>query len=400
MGNASKQDRKVYSSTRADGRFLSTMGFTHHLMKLGTAKLKFDPGMSREAFEPWQQEVQEKLRELMCLPEPDGEQPETIRLWTQERDGYRLEKWEAFPEAGSVVPFLVLVPERIDESNPGRTVLCIPGSAQSKERLAGERELRPEQPEDKHPAANQMALQLVRAGFVSVVVENPGTAELDEMPRNGGQPNSGRDKLCGELLMLGRHYVGLSVFQKQHILRWLRTQPWVNANWIAICGHSLGTEPAMCMAVLDPSIRALVFNDFLSDNRLRYTTMAKADGAWSHLNPLWHVIPGLVEWFEFPDILGSLAPMPLIITEGGAIGHLEAVKHAYEIGGAKGNFRYHFYPKYQDPASRTHDHLTIPEGLSREEWFACVNVDAINHNFKGDLAIPWLVKQGNREPGC
>jgi hypothetical protein len=387
-------DSKVYVSDREDGRFLSTMGLTHHLMKSGTAKLKFDPEMSREKFELWQGEVRAKLTELMCFPEAGDEQPEPVKLWAQARDGYRLEKWEAFPEAGSVVPFLVLIPDGVSESNPGKTVLCIPGSAQSKELLAGEPELRPEQPENRHTLANQMALQLVRAGFVSVVVENPGTAELDETPIDGGRPNSGRDKLCAELLMLGRNYVGLSVFQKQHIVRWLRTLPWVDADWLAISGHSLGTEPAMCMAVIDPSIKALVFNDFLSHNRLRYTVMAKADEAWSHLNPLWHVIPGLVEWFEFPDILGSLAPMPLIITEGGALEHLEAVQLAYEIGGAEGNFQYYFYPRYEDPGSRTHDHKPVPEGLSREEWFACVNVDAVNHNFKGNVAIPRLLEAG------
>jgi hypothetical protein len=127
--------------------------------------------------------------------------------------------------------------------------------------------------------------------------------------------------------------------------------------------------------------------------------MAKADEAWSHLNPLWHVIPGLVEWLEFPDILGSLAPMPLIITEGGALEHLEAIERAYEIGGADGRFQYHFYPKYEDPHSRTHDHKPVPEGLSGEEWFACVNVDAVNHNFKGKLVVPWLERQINSEVG-
>ena len=106
------------------------------------------------------------------------------------------------------------------------------------------------------------------------------------------------------------------------------------------------------------------------------------------------MIPGLVEWFEFPDILGSLAPMPLIITEGGALEHLEAVQLAYEIGGAEGNFQYYFYPRYEDPGSRTHDHKPVPEGLSREEWFACVNVDAVNHNFKGNVAIPRLLEAG------
>ena len=383
---------REYESNRDDGRYITTMGFVHELMKTGKANLAFDPNMPTERFAEWQERVRSKLGELLCLPEDVPEQPEPVRLWEEDRKGYRIEKWEAYPEPGSVVPFLVLIPEGADESNPTRTVMCIPGSASSKELLAREPELRPEQSPNRHPIANQMALQYVKAGFAAVVAENPGTAELDEMPINGGNPNTGRDKLCGELLMLGRNYVGLSVFQKLHVLEWMKAQAWVDENRIALSGHSLGTEPAMCMALLDTDIGALVFNDFLSHNRLRYTVMTKPEETWRHNNPLWHVIPGLVAWFEFSDLLGSLAPRPLIICEGGAIEHLEAVTRAYEIAGARENYTYHFYSKYRESADRKHDDGVIPEGLTRDEWFEHVNVDAVNHNFKGDVAIPWLSK--------
>eukprot|EP01048_Picozoa_sp_COSAG05_P036112 COSAG05_NODE_16078_length_354_cov_0.611765_1_plen_118_part_11 len=117
--------------------------------------------------------------------------------------------------------------------------------------LAGEPELRPEQPPNRHPARNQMALQYVRAGFVAVVAENPGIGELDCVPPgNRTAVNSGRDKFCMELIAMGRNYVGLSVFQKLCILDWLVQQPWVDRERVAVSGHSLGTEPALCMAVL------------------------------------------------------------------------------------------------------------------------------------------------------
>lgn len=381
---------RVYRTDREDGRFQTTMGFTHYLMKTGSTKLAFDPEMTRDQFDVWQVRVKEKLEALMCFPDFVPEQPEPVRLWSEPRKEYRIEKWEAFPEPGSVVPFLVLIPDEVDDANPGSAVMCMPGSASSKELLAGEPELRPEQPENRHPIANQMGLQYVKAGFVAVIAENPGIGELDEMPINGGNPNTGRDKLCGELLMLGRNYVGLSVFQKQHILNWMKRQPWVDETRLALSGHSLGTEPGMCLAILDEDVRALVFNDFLSDNRLRYTTAAKPDDTWRHNNPIWHIIPGLVDCFEFPDLLASLAPRHLIICEGGAIAHLEQVQKAYDLVGASDNYVYHFYPRYRDPADRKYDHATFPEGLTLEAWFEYVNVDVVNHNFKGDVAVPWL----------
>ncbi len=383
-------ESRVYKSGREDGRYVSTMGFAHHLMWTGKARLGFDPDLSRAEFKEWRGRVRLRLQELLCLPDEVPEQPAPVRLWGEEREGYRLEKWEAFPEPGSVVPFLILLPDGAGESKPSRTVMCFPGSASSKELLAGEPELRSEQQPNRHPIANQMAFHYVRAGFAAVVVENPGTAELDEMPINGQNPNTGRDKLCGELLMLGRNYVGLSVYQKLHILEWLKTRKWVDSDRITLSGHSLGTEPAMCIALLDTSVSALVFNDFLSHNRIRYTVTARPEEAWRHINPLWHVIPGLVKWFEFPDLLASLAPRPLIICEGGAIAHLEMIARAYEIVGAQKNYAYHFYPKYCHATDRRFDYVDIPEGLKQDEWFEHVNVDAPNHSFKGDVAIPWL----------
>ncbi|MDA0746238.1 MAG: hypothetical protein O2954_06950 [bacterium] len=387
---------RIFQTPRTDGRFLSTMGFCNHLMKTGRPKLGFDPSMSPKTFSSWQTNVQEKLHELMCFPTVP-EQPAPKQLSSEPRNGYRLEKWEAYPEPGSVVPYLVLVPDGVTSTSPAPAVLCFPGSASSKELLAGEPELRPEQPENRHAVHNQMALWYVKQGLIAIAIENPGTAELDELPISGKYPNSGRDKLCGELLMLGRHYVGHSVFQKKHILQWARSLDIIDNNRIALSGHSLGTEPAMVLAVLEQDIQAFVFNDFFCTNRLRYATAAKPDESWRHNNPLWHIIPGLLDWFDFPDLLAAYAPRPLIITEGGAAAHLEQLNKAFEIAGAPQNYQYHYYPKFQNPADRKHDFEEFPEGLTQDEWFEYTNVDVPNHYFKEDVAVPWLVHQLQKE---
>ena len=367
------------------------MGVCNHLMKSTQPRLAFDSSMSKDAVPQWQATVRTRLRELMGVPDP-ADQPEPVRLFSKDREGYRLEKWEAYPEPGSVVPYLVLVPDAAQAASPHPAVMCFPGSAASKELLAGEPDLRPEEPVNRHAKHNQMALHYVRAGLVAVVVENPGTVELDEIAIDSKHINSGRDKLCGELMMLGRNYVGLSVFQKQVILKWLRGQDYVDSDRIALSGHSLGTEPAMALAVLDPGICALVFNDFLCRNRERYATRSRDEGVWRHTNPLWHVIPGLLAWFDFPDLLASLAPRPLLITEGGANHDLEHIARAYELVGSPECYEYHYYAKYARPEDRKHDFETIPSGVTQDEYFEYVNVDVPNHYFKEDVAVPWLVK--------
>ena len=189
---------------RDDGRSVTTMGLAHALMKEGVPRLAYDPGEPSPT--SWRAEVRAQLEQLMCFPAPLPPQPPPIRLWAAPREGYTLEKWEAYPEPHSVVPFLVLIPDTATEANPAPAVMCFPGSASSKELLAGEPELRPEQPPNNHPIGNQMALQYAQAGFVAVVAENPGIGELDQTPRaNRGLVNSGRDKFCAELMALGRN---------------------------------------------------------------------------------------------------------------------------------------------------------------------------------------------------
>ncbi|MDP6039542.1 MAG: alpha/beta hydrolase family protein [Candidatus Latescibacteria bacterium] len=381
---------RVFRSGRRDGRFQTSLGFCHYLMANHVPRLAYDEALSVAAFEDWRGAVKEKLTALMGFPEV-GNQPKPRQLWEEARDGYRLEKWEAFPESGSVVPFLMLIPDGVSVEHPGRAVMCFTGSAQTKELLCGEPELNADQPENKHPARNQMAMWYAKAGIIAVGLENPETGELAEGPDLSASLGRGREKLATELILLGRNYVGLSVFQKLYVLNWLRSLNFVDGDRIAVSGHSLGTEPAMVMAVLDERIRALVFNDFLCHTVTRYAAIARPeDGQWKHTIPLWHLIPGFQQWFDFSDLLAAVAPRPLLITEGGLTTHLERVGKAYETLGARKNYVFHYYPKYADRADRLHEDETVPEGLTMAEFFEYANVDAPNHCFKENLAVPWL----------
>ncbi|MBT3605525.1 MAG: hypothetical protein HOE48_13320 [Candidatus Latescibacteria bacterium] len=382
---------RIFQSAREDGRHQTSLGFCHHLMANHKPKLSFDPNMSIGAFEDWRLQVRERLTALMGFPEIKVPQPEPKKLWSEPRDGYQLEKWEAYPEPGSVVPFLMLIPDGVGQANPGRTVMCFTGSGQTKELMSGEPELNAQQPENKHPIRNQMAVWYAKAGFVAVAIENPGAGELADGPDLMASLGRGREKLATELVLLGRNYVGFSVFQKQHILHWLRTLDFVDADRIAVSGHSLGTEPAMVMAVLDEQIKAFVFNDFLCHTVTRYAAiMRPEDGLWKHTIPLWHLIPGFQEWLDFPDLLAAVAPRSLLVTEGGLTRYLDLVGKAYEKTGARDRYVYHYYPKYQDATDRLHEYADVPEGLTMEEFFVYANVDAPNHCFKENLAVPWL----------
>ena len=75
----------------------------------------------------------------------------------------------------------------------------------------------------------------------------------------------------------------------------MRTQKFIDPNRIALSGHSLGTEPAMVHAALNPDIQALVYNDFLCRLRERWIVTTKPDqkGRRPQTNWLGHCVPGI-----------------------------------------------------------------------------------------------------------
>lgn len=384
------EKQAIIKTDREDSRYLSTRGYLQQEMRDLSPLLAFNPNLSAGEFERWRTEVRNRTRDLMNFPVVSP-QPAPKLISTVQRDGYRVEKWEIYPLAGSVVPILVLVPDHISAENPGPAVLCYPGSYRSKEELAGEPELHPNFKVERSYEKNHMAKFYAQQGIIAIAIDNPGVGEVSDLEYAALAPDYQRTFLSRHLMDLGWHYVGLSAFYGQHTLNWLQTRPMVDKERIALSGHSLGTEPVMMLAVLNPDIKAVVFNDFLTNTvrRTVATTKPNEKGQRPNANSLYHCMPGMWKWFDYADLLASLAPMHLLITEGGVTEDLKTVSKAYTVAGTNENYKYLYYKKYSNPADRIGDE-GIPEGISEADWFEYANVDVPNHYFKADIAVPWL----------
>ncbi len=373
-----------FNSNCSFNRSVTSSGFLLNLMKRTKPKLAFDPDMTASEFVEWQEKVRAKLKELMNFPAITP-QPAPKKLFEEKRTGYRLEKWELYPEDGCAVPFLVLVPDIASEKSPVGAVLCMPGSNGTKELLAGEPELTSDIPPNKHPEHNKMAFWYAQKGFVAIAVDNPVTGETSSICRGQSCGGSERVSFSFYALQLGRSYLGISVFHKLKILEWAKEQPFIDSRRIAVSGHSLGTEPAMILANLFPEISAIVFNDYLCDFR----KMAIATCLWSA--GIWHIVPGMLDWFDFPDLLAACAPKPLLISEGGPMADLQKVQSAYRLMNAEDKFKFYFLPPYDDASNRRDEIEELPEGISLEEYLTLyANVNTSEHYFKEQLAVPWL----------
>lgn len=378
----------VFATSRPDGRYTSSRAVAHFLLKDNPPALRFRPGMSRRELKRWQRRVAKAMRRLMHHPAvADRPAPRRLRQW--QRDGYRVEKWEAYPLPGAAVPYFVLVPDGVDEKHPAPALLCIPGWGQTKEMLAGEP---PHNSEDTlfRPAPLAMGRLYAKEGYVAVVVDNPGTGESDDLETKAGRSYD-YVGLSRALLELDWSWLGYASYIDLHILDWMKTQPVVRRDRIVVSGFSLGTEPLMAIGVMDRSVYGFVYNDFLCTTRERALVMTRPDanGRRPWPNDISHLIPGFLCQFDFPDLVAALAPRPVICTEGGMDRDFDRVRQAYAAAGAPDNFVAYHYKKFQSAADRV-PLEAMPEGIDRATFFRLANVDPPNHYFKAEYVLPWL----------
>lgn len=363
----------------------STRAAVNNLMRLSPPRLQYSPDMPADSFDTWRRQMSDAMAALMHHPEKPWKQEELIS--DHRRPGYTLQRWRSWPLPDAPVHYLVLVPDNPRPGNP--TALCIPGFGQTKELLAGERHGNYSLEGDAdQPSVNAMALAYVREGIVAVAVDNPSFGELSD--------NGYNDFLSSArmLLELDWSWLGLASWQDRVVLNAIKSHSAVNPHNIIVSGFSLGTEPLMVLGLLDNSIRAFVYNDFLCRTRERILVMDRqaADGERPLPNSIEHLIPGFLIQFDFPDIVAALAPRPVICTEGGLDRDFILVSHAFAKAGAPDAFTYHHYPKFADPSSRALiDVDSVPAGIDRDTFFRLANVDPPSHYFKSHLVVPWLI---------
>ena len=380
-----------FQCKRPDGRWIGSLGAMYARLRDLKPALAYDPVACQDpaAFQAWRLKVREKLAELLRMPVEEQPQPAPVMVSSEPRDGYHLERWEFYPDRYSAVPVLLLRPDGLAAPAPG--VLCCPGSASPKELLAGEP--MPDNPNCrnyKFTDRNAQALHCVKQGYIAVAFDNPGTAELAELGDSGKETNwELRTKLVQAYLEAGTTYLGVSVFQKLRFLDWFKEMPGVDASRLAVMGHSLGSEPAMCVGLLRDDVKAVVFNDFLCDERRRFCSHTDFETPDDGGN--WHQVPGHWSQFAFPDLLAAMAPKFLAINEGGAYENLEKVRQSYAAAGASDHLSINSYPRFADTPPRK---AKVPLfGLDfktlYEDWY---QVDVPDHSFRPAPSMRLLAK--------
>ena len=373
---------------REDGRFMHTDIFMKHYYKTHRPRLEYKSGMSAQEFDVWREKVKEKLREILRFPDDVPPQPEPKMLWEEAREGYRIQKWEAFPEPYAVIPFLLLIPDGIDGEHPAPAVLCSPGTWHSKEALADEPDVFCER-DLTFPEFNKMAKLYAERGYVALVCDHLTFGELKSL-----DCPSPSDSVAIQMASVGRNLMGMTAFYQTCVLAWLAKQSFVDKSNIVISGHSLGKYPAMFLGLLCDSVKGIVYNSPIYDTRVRLYS-APASYLWS--NCYNHLIPDCEYWFTPADILCAYAPKALLISEGGETADLEKIMDAYRTLDAADKFEFYYHEAFNSPEKRPYESKPAPECVGDAEYNLYTNIAENAHYFKKDIALPWVDKLCGKE---
>ena len=276
---------------------------------------QYDPAQARRAFKAdnmaqargWQQATRRALARHLGVDAP-GQTPLAPRTVERvDKGDYTREKIILRTGPHSHMPVYILLPKGAQHPLP--TVLAFHGHGYGVKDIVGlwEDGGERDEPDGYH---KDFGVALTRAGFAVAAPEISGFGErqTDFSYLDGGQsaPSS-----CTHMAMLAFHLgtsvVGIRVHDGMRLVDYLQTRPELATDRLGAMGISGGGMHTFFSACIDPRIRACVVSGY-------YSTFQHSILAMSHCP--CNFVPGLAEFGEMYDLVGLIAPRPLLVEAG------------------------------------------------------------------------------------
>lgn len=276
-------------------------------------RLQFKSNMR---FDEWKKAFKEKILELLKpFPEPvpldlevieerkitkfDGKIPFT---YTQQKIIFNTENY------ASCIAYL-LIPDNLTKTKKNPAILVAHGHGAGKDQMVG-LDLTTYTKKNKMPNFEAIAVHLVKEGFVII---SPDWRPFGERKLNLDYARKGRDP-CNVTYMsfgyFGYHLLTLNIWDAMRTIDVLQTLPYVDNHRIGMIGKSYGGTMTSYTTALDDRIKAAVISGYLStlEDAFSMRGLGNYCGA--------QYMPGLLEWGDIPDVIGLIAPKPLLIESG------------------------------------------------------------------------------------
>jgi dipeptidyl aminopeptidase/acylaminoacyl peptidase len=288
---------------------------------------------------------------------PDGPRELKIEtLSTEQRDGYRVEKFRLDNGAGASVPGYFLLPNGAKKS-PAILYCHWHG---------GEYEIGKEEIFRSAHTPEIPAEALTKRGYAVMTIDAYCFGE-----RNGQGPGGPSEKgSAGEMtaskfnLWVERSLWGMILRDDLIALDYLCRRPEIDPERIGVTGISMGATRTWWLMALDDRLKAGVAVACLT----RYQDLIATEGLRYH--GIYYFVPGMLNHFDTEAVVACVAPRPLLCMNGDQDGGSPvegirktegAVRPVYNLCGAGQNFESLIYPNI--------GHVYLPEMWQRMlEW--------------------------------
>jgi dienelactone hydrolase len=281
-----------------------------------------------------------KSKLLECLggpwPEPCDLRPQRIR--EEQKDGYRLEWVDYAVEPDDRVPAILLVPDRVDVTNPAAAIAIW-------HQHAGQWHLGKSEPAGL--AGNPMHHTGVALAKLGYVVLCPDALCFEQRQDPEGKLKGGAYERFEFLRQVvdGRCMAWKNILDMRRAVDYLASRAEVNADRVGCYGHSMGSTHTWLVGPWEPRLKCLVGNCCLPTYEAIHRTKLL------HCFP--NFIPGIHQYGDTPEIAALIAPRALHLnlgeTDGGspieeARAGVARIATAYANANAADQFTYFIEP--------------------------------------------------------
>lgn len=294
---------------------------------------RFEIGMN---FSEWQSSARRELTDLLgiadLLAAPRcAQNPRSV--WKRENGLGTIEKIAFLSEEGFENKIYVCIPHGVRP--PYRAFLCLQGHSTGMHNSIGV-DWRDEQTPIHVEGDRDFALECMRRGIPAV------TLEQRYMGENSTDPE--RKSACYQpamrALLRGRTALGERVFDVDRTIDYLASRGDFDLSHLGILGNSGGGTTSMFAGAVLPRLTHILPS-------CSFSTFADSIGAMYHCS--CNYVPGLLLYGESADVLGLIAPRPLVIVSGNAdeifplepaIRQFARLREIYTAAGAPGRCRH------------------------------------------------------------
>ena len=257
----------------------------------------------------WQSQTRKALAEVLGLSLADQSPLLPNSIETVDKGDYIREKLLIQTRANVNMPFYLLLPKQA--ARPLPVVLAFHGHGYGVKDIVGlwEDGEERETPDGYH---KDFAVEMVRAGFA---VAAPEIACFGERQPDFSYLNTALGQSeptsCAHAAMLAFHMggsvLGMRVQDGLRLVDYLETRPELDTNRLGAMGISGGGMHTFFSTCLDQRIKACVVSGY-------YSTFQDSILAMSHC--ACNFVPGLGQFGEMYDLVGLIAPRPLLVESG------------------------------------------------------------------------------------